>query len=467
MQTEQTFNTRKNLPLMIVLLSGAFITILNQTLLATALPPIMIDFQVTESTVQWLQSIFMLVNGIMIPVTAFLIAKFTTRKLFIFAMSIFSIGTLVAAISPHFSFLLIGRILQGAGAGIMMPLLQTIMFLIFPLEKRGRAMGIYGLVIGFAPAIGPSLSGYLVDHFPWRSVFYVVFPITIIIIVAAYRLLKNVTKITNPKIDYPSIILSTLGFGGLLYACSIAGSAGWTSFSVIISFIVGGITLTLFIMRQLRLDDPILEFKVFQSRIFTLTTSLGMIVFAAMIASTVILPLYMQIMLGYDAFHSGLMLLPGAIVMGVMNPVNGSLFDKYGGKWLLRIGLIIVTITTFFFSFLSIDTSIYYLSALNAVRMLGISMVMMPSTTLGLNQLPKELIPHGTAMNNTFRQIAGSVGTAILVTVMATSQTMDGTVEGAIKGVNVAFFVAGLIVSIGLFFSFRIDDKKDQSIVKY
>lgn len=467
MQTEQTFNTRKNLPLMIVLLSGAFITILNQTLLATALPPIMIDFQVTESTVQWLQSIFMLVNGIMIPVTAFLIAKFTTRKLFIFAMSIFSIGTLVAAISPHFSFLLIGRILQGAGAGIMMPLLQTIMFLIFPLEKRGRAMGIYGLVIGFAPAIGPSLSGYLVDHFPWRSVFYVVFPITIIIIVAAYRLLKNVTKITNPKIDYPSIILSTLGFGGLLYACSIAGSAGWTSFSVIISFIVGGITLTLFIMRQLRLDDPILEFKVFQSRIFTLTTALGMIVFAAMIASTVILPLYMQIMLGYDAFHSGLMLLPGAIVMGVMNPVNGSLFDKYGGKWLLRIGLIIVTITTFFFSFLSIDTSIYYLSALNAVRMLGISMVMMPSTTLGLNQLPKELIPHGTAMNNTFRQIAGSVGTAILVTVMATSQTMDGTVEGAIKGVNVAFFVAGLIVSIGLIVSFRIDDKKDQSIVKY
>ena len=467
MQTEQTFNTRKNLPLMIVLLSGAFITILNQTLLATALPPIMIDFQVTESTVQWLQSIFMLVNGIMIPVTAFLIAKFTTRKLFIFAMSIFSIGTLVAAISPHFSFLLIGRILQGAGAGIMMPLLQTIMFLIFPLEKRGRAMGIYGLVIGFAPAIGPSLSGYLVDHFPWRSVFYVVFPITIIIIVAAYRLLKNVTKITNPKIDYPSIILSTLGFGGLLYACSIAGSAGWTSFRVIISFIVGGITLTLFIMCQLRLDDPILEFKVFQSRIFTLTTALGMIVFAAMIASTVILPLYMQIMLGYDAFHSGLMLLPGAIVMGVMNPVNGSLFDKYGGKWLLRIGLIIVTITTFFFSFLSIDTSIYYLSALNAVRMLGISMVMMPSTTLGLNQLPKELIPHGTAMNNTFRQIAGSVGTAILVTVMATSQTMDGTVEGAIKGVNVAFFVAGLIVSIGLFFSFRIDDKKDQSIVKY
>lgn len=467
MQTEQTFNMRKNIPLMIVLLSGAFITILNQTLLATALPPIMIDFQVTESTVQWLQSIFMLVNGIMIPVTAFLIAKFTTRRLFIFAMSIFSFGTLVAAVSPYFSFLLIGRILQGAGAGIMMPLLQTIMFLIFPLEKRGRAMGIYGLVIGFAPAIGPSLSGYLVDHFPWRSVFYVVFPITIIIIVAAYRLLKNVTKITNPKIDYPSIILSTLGFGGLLYACSIAGSAGWTSFSVILSFIIGGITLTLFIMRQLRLDEPILEFKVFQSRIFTLTTALGMIVFAAMIASTVILPLYMQIMLGYNAFHSGLMLLPGAIVMGVMNPVNGSLFDKYGGKWLLRIGLILVTITTFFFSFLSIDPSIYYLSALNAVRMLGISMVMMPSTTLGLNQLPKELIPHGTAMNNTFRQIAGSVGTAILVTVMSTSQTMDGTVEGAIKGVNAAFFVAGLIVSIGLLVSFRIDDKKDRSIVKY
>src|SRR5690625_1376231 len=185
---------RKNIPLIFVLLSGAFITILNQTLLGTALPPIMEDLHLTESTAQWLQSVFMLVNGIMIPVTAFLIERFTTRRLFLTAMSLFAFGTLLAAIAPSFFLLLLGRIFQAAGAGIMMPLMQTIMFLIFPIERRGTAMGMFGLVIAFAPAIGPSLSGWLVDHFPWRSVFYVVLPIAIINIVAAYFLLKNITE---------------------------------------------------------------------------------------------------------------------------------------------------------------------------------------------------------------------------------------------------------------------------------
>ncbi len=185
-ELESSFNLRKLAPLIAVLLSGAFITILNQTLLGTALPPIMKDLQITESTVQWLQSVFMLVNGIMIPVTAFLIDRFTTRRLFLTAMGLFTLGTLVCAVAPGFTFLLIGRILQASGAGIMMPLMQTIMFLIFPINKRGTAMGIFGLVISFAPAIGPSLSGWLVDQFPWRSVFIVVLPIAVANIIAAY-----------------------------------------------------------------------------------------------------------------------------------------------------------------------------------------------------------------------------------------------------------------------------------------
>lgn len=460
MVNTQTFDFKKNIPLMAVLLSGAFITILNQTLLATALPPIMEDLHVSESTVQWLQSIFMLVNGIMIPITAFLIGKYTTRRLFLTAMSIFAIGTLVAAVSPNFSFLLMGRVLQGAGAGIMMPLLQTIMFLLFPIEQRGKAMGMYGLVIAFAPAIGPSLSGYLVDNFPWRSVFYVVLPIALIIIAAAAYLLKNVTELTNPKVDYLSIVLSTLGFGGILYGFSIAGNIGWLNASVGISIIVGAISLTLFIQRQLRLEEPILEFRVFKFPIFGLATTLGMIVFASMIATTVILPIFMQNLLGFNAFHSGLMLLPGAIVMGVMNPVTGTLFDKYGAKWLLRSGFAILTATTFMFANLSEDTTFTYLAILNAVRMLGIAMVMMPSTTLGLNQLPNTLISHGTAMNNTFRQISGAVGTAVLVTITVTAATGDGTVAGEIHGVNIAFLVAGFVSAIGLLLSFAIKDKK-------
>lgn len=456
MTSEQTFNYKQHIPLMIVLLSGAFITILNQTLLGTALPPIMKDLQINENTVQWLQSIFMLVNGIMIPITAFLIDRFTTRKLFLTAMGIFTLGTLASAIAPNFATLLVGRILQGTGAGIIMPLLQTIMFLIFPVEKRGTAMGMFGLVIAFAPAVGPSLSGYLVDQYPWRSVFYVVLPIAIINIILAYFLLKNVTKQTNPKVDLLSIVLSTLGFGGLLYGFSTAGDMGWLSPHVGISMVVGVISLYLFINRQLKLDEPILEFRVFKYRIFTLTTGLGMIVFTSMIGTAVILPLYMQTMLGFSAFQSGLVLLPGAIIMGMMNPITGRLFDKYGAKWLARMGFIILTISTFMFTNLTTDTSFAYLAIMNAVRMLSISMVMMPTTTLGLNQLPDSLIPHGSAMNNTFRQVAGSVGTAILVTIMVTTAIPDGTTLGAIRGVNVSFIVAGIIAILGLVLSFRI-----------
>ncbi|WP_313247692.1 MDR family MFS transporter [Sporosarcina ureae] len=447
---------------MIVLLSGAFITILNQTLLATALPPIMLDLRISESTVQWLQSIFMLVNGIMIPITAFFIGKFTTRRLFLTAMSIFALGTLIAATSPNFSILLIGRVLQGAGAGIMMPLLQTIMFLLFPIEQRGKAMGYFGLVIAFAPAIGPSLSGYLVDQFPWRSVFYVVLPFALLNIVAAYFLLKNVTKLTNPKMDYLSIVLSTFGFGGLLYGFSIAGNTGWLHANVLISLIVGAISLAWFILRQLKLEQPILEFKVFKYGVFTLATSLGMIVFASMIASTVILPLFMQTMLGFNALHSGLMLLPGAIVMGIMNPVTGTIFDKYGAKWLLLSGFTILTVTTFMFANLSVYTTFTYLAILNAVRMFGIAMIMMPSTTLGLNQLPTHLISHGTAMNNTFRQISGSIGTAALVTVMITSDLDNGTIAGQIQGVNTAFLVSGCISIVGLLLALLIKNPQQK-----
>jgi len=462
MANQNKFDFKENLPLMAVLLAGAFITILNQTLLATALPPIMRDFGTTESTVQWLQSIFMLVNGIMIPITAFLIKKFTTRRLFLTAMGTFALGTLISAFAPNFSTLMVGRILQGSGAGIMMPLLQTIMFSIFPVHQRGKAMGMFGLVIAFAPAIGPSLSGWLVDQFPWRSVFYVVFPIAILVIIAAYFLLKNVTEQTNPKVDMISIIYSTLGFGGLLYGFSIAGDAGWLSLNVLVSVIIGAISLYLFITRQLKLDEPILEFRVFKYKVFTLATILGMIVFASMIATTVILPLYMQNMLGFSAFHSGLMLLPGAVIMGFMNPITGSLFDKYGAKWLLRIGFAILTITTFMFTNLSADTTFVYLATLNAVRMFSISMIMMPATTLGLNQLPFELIPHGTAMNNTFRQVSGSVGTAALVTVMATGATNDNSIEGAIHGVNMSFIVATFISVVGLLLTLRLKNRPKQ-----
>lgn len=455
-QTLGSNESIRKIPLITVLLSGAFITILNQTLLGTALPPIMEDLQLTESTVQWLQSVFMLVNGIMIPITAFFIDRFTTRQLFLSAMGLFTFGTFVAAISPTFSMLLVGRVFQAAGAGIMMPLLQTIMFLIFPKERRGTAMGMFGLVIAFAPAIGPSLSGWLVDQYPWRSVFYVVLPIAIMNIIAAYFLLKNVTEQTSPKVDVLSIILSTIGFGGLLYGFSAAGNAGWGSAEVLLSLIVGAISLFVFITRQLKLEQPILEFRVFSYKTFALTTGLGMIVFASMIGTAVILPLYMQNMLGFTAMESGLVLLPGAVIMGLMNPITGRLFDKFGARWLAIIGFFILFCTTFMFTDLSEETTFTYLAVANGIRMLSISMVMMPVTTAGLNELPQSLIPHGSAMNNTFRQVSGAIGTALLVTVMSMRAIPAEGIAGLIHGVNVSFIIATIISALGFILSFFI-----------
>ena len=443
-------------PIMIVLISGAFVAILNQTLLATALPHIMADLHLDANVAQWLQSIFMLVNGIMIPITAFLIGRFTTRGLFLTAMGVFAVGTAVCSVAPDFPILMVGRILQAAGAGIILPLMQTILFLIFPIEKRGTAMGMFGLVIAFAPAIGPTLSGWMVVHFPWRSLFYVILPIIIIDIIFAYFILKNVTKQTFPKLDILSIILSSLGFGGLLYGFSTAGGSGWVSAQVIISMVIGAVSLTWFILRQLKLKEPMLEFRVFKNAIFTLTTILGMVVFIAMIGASIILPLLMQNMLGFTAFESGLMLLPGALLMGLMNPITGRIFDKFGARWLCIIGLSIVTITTFMFTDLTTETTFTYLAVVNAIRMFGIAMVMMPVTTAGLNQLTISLIPHGTAMNNTMRQVAGAIGTALLITVMTNNFIPSEGVQGMIHGVNVSFMVAGIFAIIGLVLSFFI-----------
>jgi EmrB/QacA subfamily drug resistance transporter len=323
-------------------------------------------------------------------------------------------------------------------------------------------MGMFGLVISFAPAIGPTLSGWLVEQYPWRSLFYVILPIVIIDFFIAYLILKNVTEQTNPKLDILSIVLSSLGFGGLLYGFSSAGTNGWASEQVIISMLIGAVTLCWFILRQLKLKQPVLQFRVFQYKLFTLTTVLGMVVFIAMIGAATVLPLLMQNMLGFTAFESGLMLLPGALIMGFMNPITGRIFDKFGAKWLAIIGLVIVTVTTFMFTNLTPETTFIYLAVVNAVRMFGVAMVMMPVTTAGLNQLPAHLIPHGTAMNNTMRQVSGAVGTALLVTVMSQAAQPSRGVEGLVHGVNVSFIVAGISAIIGLVMAFFI--RKPKSI---
>src|SRR5690625_6614612 len=240
--TTKTDVQYNRITLVAILLGGSFLAILNQTLLITATPHIMIEFDLTESSGQWVTTIFMLVNGIMIPITAFLMETFTTRRLFLFSMSIFVVGNIVCLFAFNFPMLMVGRIIQAAGAGIIMPLMMTILMLIFAVERRGFAMGMAGLVIAFAPALGPALAGWLVDIFPWRFLFLIILPLAVVDLIFAYYFMKNIITRTFPKVDNSSIILSILGFGGLLYGFSSVGNYGWGITGVILSLFYGSIT---------------------------------------------------------------------------------------------------------------------------------------------------------------------------------------------------------------------------------
>jgi len=401
-----------------LLFFATFVAFLNNSLLNVALPTIMNDFSIDYSAVQWLSTGYMLVSGILIPVSAFLLTKFTNRSLFITAMSIFTLGTLLAAVAPSFGWLIAGRMVQAAGSSVMSPLLMNIMLISFPREKRGAAMGVFGLVMIVAPAIGPTLSGYIVQYYNWRVLFEMILPFAFIVVLLGIWKFKSVMPTKSMKLDYLSVVLSTLGFGGLLYGFSDASSAGWDDPLVIACLAVGAISLVLFIIRQLRLDIPILNLSIYKYPMYSLSSVISAVNAAALFSGMILTPAYVQNVRGISPLDSGLMMLPGALVMGVMSPITGKLFDKFGPRILGVIGLIITVFTTYMMSGFDMETSYSYIIAIYSVRMFGISMVMMPIMTNGLNQLPTRLNPHGTAANNTIQQVAGAIGTAIFVSIM-------------------------------------------------
>lgn len=404
-------------PMLFAMLLGAFAAILNQTLLNVAIPQIMHDFSVSASTAQWLTTAYMLTNGVLIPITAFLMQTFSTRKLFLTAMILFGAGTLISGIAPTFFLLLVGRIIQAVGAGMLMPLMTNIFMTIFPPEKRGTAMGTLGIVLMFAPAIGPTLSGWVVENYSWRVLFFIVLPIVVADIIIAFFLMKNVLKLTFPKIDVPGIIFSTIGFGGLLYGFSEAGNHSWTSTQVLLGLIIGAIFIIFFIWRELTTEQPMLEFRVFKYGMFSLTTIVRSVAMMAMFAGMILIPLYMQNIRGYTPLQSGLLLLPGAIMMGIFQPITGRLFDKIGARPLAVAGLAMTVWSTWEFHNLTDSTSYAWIMFLYGFRMVGMAGIMMPVMTAGLNQLPQRLTPHGTAMANTMRGVASSIGAAFLVSV--------------------------------------------------
>ena len=402
-----------------ILFIGAFVAILNETLLNVALPSIMNEFQVDPTEVQWLTTGYMLVNGILIPASAFLIQRFTNRTLFISAMTLFTIGTVLASFSPTFAVLVAARLIQASGSAIMMPLLMNIMLVSFPIEKRGTAMGFFGLVMVVAPALGPTLSGYIVEHYSWRTLFDIVIPFGIFTLLYAIFRLKNLTPQREIKLDVLSIILSSIGFGGLLYGFSIAGEeGGWGNPFVYGTIIIGAVSLTLMILRQYKLKEPILEFRIFKYPMFALSQTIAIVLAIALFSAMILLPIYVQNIRGFSPMEAGLLMLPGALVMGFMSPITGRLFDKYGPKKLAIVGLTITIVTSYLFSRLDMEIAYSSLVILFSIRALGMSMVFMPIMTNGLNELPPKYYPHGTAMNNTMQQVAGAIGSALLISVM-------------------------------------------------
>jgi len=421
---------RQKVLMVAALLTGAFMGITNETLLATALPSIQEAFGISTSQVQWMTTAFLMTNGVMIPISAFLIDKFSTRALFLTSIGLFGAGTAVAAAAPVYPLLLLGRIVQASGSGIMLPLLMTVLLAVVPVHRRGTAMGLMGIVIAFGPAIGPTLSGALLEYFTWRALFFTVLPIVAVTMIIAALFVRNVTDLREPKIDVASIIMSSIGFGSLLYGFSIGAESGWTSSPVLTAIGVGAVVISLFVWRQLRLETPMLEFRVFRFPIFSLAIGITMAVLISLIGVETLLPLFMQNVLGFSPLDSGLALLPGAIVMGLMSPITGRLFDAFGAKYLAVSGLAVVTVTTFMLSRVSLETSFAFITTIFAIRMFGLSLALMPVMTSALNQLPPKWYSHGSAMANTAQQISAAIGTAILVTLVAMG-TQDFTPDSA------------------------------------
>ncbi|MGE7781073.1 DHA2 family efflux MFS transporter permease subunit [Peribacillus sp. NPDC097264] len=462
---------------------GAFISILNSTLLNIALPSISKDLEIETATVQWLATGYMLVNGIMIPTTAFLIRKYSVRNLFLTAMLLFSIGTIVAGVAHVFPLLLGARMVQAAGSAIMMPLLMNVLLTSFPVEKRGSAMGLFGLVMMAAPAIGPTLSGWIVEHYNWRMLFHFITPLALLVLILGFFKLKDKKEKVDIRIDILSVVLSSLGFGGLLYGFSSAGTKGWDSPWVYGTLAVGTISLILFIVRQLKMETPMLEFRIFTHPMFALSATISIVLNMAMFSAMILMPMYIQTLRGISPFDSGLLMLPGAIIMALMSPITGKLFDKFGARVLAAVGLLITVVTTYYFSELTMETTYGSIMVLYSVRMFGLSMAMMPIMTNGLNSLPARMNPHGTAMNNTLSQVSGAIGTALLVTVMSNRATSSGEdlmtaamskltsqptaeimtqmqaqvgMQAMLDGINFAFLVATFIAGLALILTFFI-----------
>lgn len=455
--------TRKQILIVVILLSGTLLAVLNQTLLSPALPAIMADTQVDATTVQWLTSAYSLVEAVVIPLSAYLIGRFPTKKLFIFGMSIFAIGSFLAAIAPVFAVLLLGRMCQAVATGIAMPMVFTVILLIFPREKRGSAMGIVSLAIGFAPAIGPSISGLLVDSVGWRALFLLVCALAIVIVLFAIFLLESYGEFEPTSFDKPSVVLCSLGLLSLLYGLSSITSAEVIALPLAL-IVVGVILLIFFVRRQLKLEVPLLKVSILKTRNYALTVGIVAGLQAALVGTGVLLPIYLQNLLGISALETGIIMLPGAVIGAILGYFAGRWFDKFGPRKVIIPCAFILLLGGCGLIAFSLDTPIPFIISVYTCLSVGITGTITPINTWGINSLDNSVIQHANALSNTLNQVGASLGTAILVSLSATSTFLFPdmpTLEQTMMGDRIAFcFTALLMIAVFITIVVAVKDNK-------
>ena len=440
--------------LIALLVSAAFVVILNETIMSVALPRLMAEFTVTAATAQWLTTGFMLTMAVVIPFTGWLLNRMSLRAVFILAMGTFTAGTAIAGLAPTFGLLLTGRVVQAVGTAIMMPLLMTTVLNVVPLSRRGRVMGLISIVISVAPASGPAVGGVILEHLSWRWLFFTVLPIAVLALAAGAAWVRNVTEPRPVRLD----VLSAVGFASLIFGLSSIGeaAAGNAAMPPWIPVAVGVLALALFAVRQLRLkDDALLDLRTLSRPTFTVALAVMLTSMLALFGTIVLLPIYLQEVLGWTTQQSGLALLPGGVVMALLGYVVGHLYDRVGARPLIVPGAVLGAAGLWGYTFLSEDSSAFMVVGLHVMISTGLSMLFSPLMTTALSALPRSLYAHGSALMSTLQQVAGAAGTALFITLLTVGTASSvagglGEVASLMDGVHLAFLSGALVFTVNV-----------------
>ncbi|MFD0206686.1 MULTISPECIES: DHA2 family efflux MFS transporter permease subunit [Saccharothrix] len=464
--------TRADRAVIGVLLVATFVVILNETIMGVALPVLLTELNVTAAVGQWLTAGFLLTMSVVIPITGYLIQRVSTRVLYGVAMGLFSAGTLIAALAPGFPVLLAARVVQASGTAIMLPLLMTTVMTLVPPARRGAVMGNISIVISVAPAIGPTVSGVLLDLFSWRAMFWVVLPISLTTLVLGLRWVTRIGEASSAPIDVLSVVLSVFGFGGLVYGLSSIGhSGGGSSATLWASLAVGVVGIVAFVLRQIQLqrhERALLDLRTFAFRAFTLASALMMVMMGLLLGVVTILPIYMQNVLALDPLATGLLLLPGGLLMGLLSPFVGRLYDRVGPRILLIVGTIATSGSLWFATTFDATTPAVLVLAFHLVLSLGLAFSFTPLFSSGLGALPARLYSHGSAIFSTTQQLAAAAGVALLVSVMSARAAElagagEATVGAEMGGMHAAILLAAILSLAAVAGSFMVKPGKAES----